>query len=125
MSVICFTRSQSHKDWASTHTPHHRSDWKIEQNYFTVDAPTPPAVLSAITEAATTVMNNNRSEYDEMYGFLAVFHGFEKPNKVVIRTFHRWRWVWGYSTRIHLIVLVDSLVNSIFFPRFIFNDSVE
>ncbi|GIM05780.1 hypothetical protein Vretimale_10249 [Volvox reticuliferus] len=68
-----------------------RSDWKIEQNYFAVDASTPPHILEEMKAAAEKVINRTKSEYDELYGFLAVFHGFERPNKVVIRTFHRYK----------------------------------
>ncbi|GLI62563.1 hypothetical protein VaNZ11_005233 [Volvox africanus] len=68
-----------------------RSDWKIEQNYFAVDASTPPHILEEMKAAAEKVINRTKNEYDELYGFLAVFHGFERPNKVVIRTFHRYK----------------------------------
>ncbi|EFJ43291.1 hypothetical protein VOLCADRAFT_96527 [Volvox carteri f. nagariensis] len=68
-----------------------RSDWKIEQNYFAVDASTPPSVLEEMQQAAMDVITRTKSEYDEMYGFLAVYHGFERPNKVIIRTFHRYK----------------------------------
>ncbi|PNH08108.1 hypothetical protein TSOC_005379 [Tetrabaena socialis] len=68
-----------------------RSDWKIECNFFTVDSSVPAELLSAITAAALAVIEGSPSDYDVSYGFLAVFHGWERPNKVVIRTFHRYR----------------------------------
>ncbi|KAG2422888.1 hypothetical protein HXX76_015716 [Chlamydomonas incerta] len=68
-----------------------RSDWKIEQNYVAVDLSTPPSILTAISEAALAVIRATPGEYDAGYGFLAVFHGIEKPNKVIIRTFHRYK----------------------------------
>lgn len=53
-------------------------------------AATPPSILTALTDAALEVIRATPGEYDAGYGFLAVFHGIERPNKVIIRTFHRW-----------------------------------
>ncbi|KAG2489725.1 hypothetical protein HYH03_011832 [Edaphochlamys debaryana] len=68
-----------------------RSDWKIEQNYFAVDISAPPSLLSAMTEAALEAIRAAPGEYDVNYGFMAFFHAIDKPNKVIIRTFHRYR----------------------------------
>eukprot|EP00198_Chlamydomonas_reinhardtii_P010543 XP_001699880.1 predicted protein [Chlamydomonas reinhardtii] len=52
---------------------------------------TPPSILTALTDAALEVIRATPGEYDAGYGFLAVFHGIERPNKVIIRTFHRYK----------------------------------
>lgn len=41
------------------------------------------------------VINGSPGEYDTSYGFTAFFHTIERPNKLVVRTFHKWvAWRW-------------------------------
>ncbi len=54
------------------------------------------------------VINGSPGEYDTSYGFLAFFHTIERPNKLVVRTFHKWvgtalTHLARYPSRCHLV----------------------
>ncbi len=49
-------------------------------------------LCQALTSSCTLAPSSCRAhptEYDTEYGFACAFHGLEKPNKLIIRTFHR------------------------------------
>lgn len=62
------------------------------------------------THTLAPFCRKNPGEYDADYGFLALFHGMERPNKLVIRTFHRWaRADWGaYSLALVGMLLTED-----------------